>query len=281
MDVNELLGWLTDGLDDAEKAVVTKAVQRDAVKTKAAGLKAEAEFNKIVSERVALQQELEGDQAAGKVGTRAYRKWYEDNGNAAVENDKKIREFDAKHGAGSFAKALAGELPGGGQNTGAGLTEAQIQAMVDARIAAGAKPAVAEADIQRMVDSRIQGAYAPKWSELLEGTGSIVQKHMYAGRKTPIDFKKLSEIASTKNVPLEAAYDEWDKPERERIAKEDTEKEITRRVDEEIQKRGNRTEFPAGADATPGALSVHKDADKFDKNAFARDLASGWNTATQ
>lgn len=277
MEINDLIAMLTEGLDAADAAVVRKSIERDAVKAKASGLKAQSEFDAIISERAKLQEELDGNAAERKVGTREYQKWYEKNAAAAIENDKKIREFDAKHGEGAFAKAISGELPVGAPAaaTGTPLSEAQIQALVDAKIAGGTK--MSETDIQKMVDARINSAYAPKWSELLTDTGTIVQKHMYAKRTTPIDMKKVSEIAQAKNLSIEAAYDEWDKPERDKADKSATEAEIERRVNEEIQKRG-ATQVPAGADATPGALAAHKDSEKFDRSALLesmrKDLAS-------
>lgn len=288
MDVNEFLGWLTDGLDDNEKAVVTKAVQRDVVKAKAAGLKAQSEFDAIITERQKLQAELDGDQAAGKLGTRAYREWYEKNFPSIIANDKAIKDFETKHGTGSFAKAAAGELPTVTPpvTSGVPITEAQIQALIDARVAAGASPKMAEADIQRMVDARIQGAYAPKWSDLLTDTGTIVQKHMYAKRTNLIDFKKVSSLATEKNISIEAAYDEWDKPERDKMDAEARANEIKAAVatertkwDEERKQQNATNMFPGGADATPSALSVHKGAEGFDKNSMIRDLARGWNSA--
>jgi hypothetical protein len=139
-------------------------------------------------------------------------------------------------------------------------------------------------EVQRLVDRGIQERYAPRWSELLEGTGNLVQKHMFAGRKTPIDFKTVSKLAQEKyQGNLEMAYDEWDKPEREKTEVAARESEIKRRVDEELQKRGASANFPAGADLTPGTLSSRTKAEteKFDKTALVRDLAQGWNTNVQ
>ena len=61
----------------------------------------------------------------------------------------------------------------------------------------------------------------------------------------------------------------------------DREKEIQRRVTEEMQKRGASQHFPAGADLTPSALSARTKAEteKFDKTSLVRDLAQSWNSA--
>ena len=81
----------------------------------------------------------------------------------------------------------------------------------------------------------------------------------------------VSEMAQAKNMSIEAAYDEWDKPERDKATAAELEATIERRVNEEIQKRGAAA-VPAGADATPGALSAHKGADTFDRNALLNDM---------
>lgn len=281
MDVNELLGWLTDGLDDTEKAVVTKSVLRDSVKTKAAGLKAETEFNRVMSERLALQQELEGDGTANKSGARAYQQWYEKNSAAILANDKKIQDFDAKWGTGAFAKTAAGELPAA-QPTATTATIEDLQKLVDARFAAAPQVGkMTDEEIQRIVDKRFQEQYAPSTANTVVTAGHLLQKHMFAGRKTPIDFNALAKLANEKHGGnMDNAYDEWDKPERDRLAAASTEAEIQRRVDEEIQKRGAVTNFPAGADASPGSLFA-KPAKDFDRNQLLMDMAKDLSGATQ
>jgi len=77
MDIKELESWLVEGLDDTSKAAVVAALNRDSVKTKAAGLKQQGEYDAIQRQSAALQAELEG--ATDKPGTRAYAKWYNDN----------------------------------------------------------------------------------------------------------------------------------------------------------------------------------------------------------
>jgi hypothetical protein len=129
-------------------------------------------------------------------------------------------------------------------------------------------------DIARLVDERIQGGYADRWSNLLTGMGGVVQKHMFAGRKSPIDMKKLSELAQSNGGDLDRAYDEYDKPEREAAAKIAQDKLVEQRVNDELMKRGAHTGYPAGADMTPGILSRDRDSSKFDRAAMERDLVN-------
>ncbi len=282
MRPEDLIAMLTQGLDPDIAAKVTAQIQSDVVKTKLAGYKAQSEFDAIMTDRQKLQAELDGDAAAGKLSARATREWYEKNSAAVIANDKAIKAFEDKHGTGTFAKLAAGEFtipaaPGTDQT--AALTQEQITAMVDARITAGVKPAVAKEDVARIVNETIQGTYATQWSSLLEGTGNIVQKHMFAKREKPIDFKELSKIAGEKNIPLEAAYDVWDAPERQKVEAAQRSQEIADAVKAERQKwddervKENATKmFPAGADASPGSL--FKTAPKeFDMNQLRADMA--------
>src|SRR6266853_69650 len=263
MDVKELEGWLVEGLDDAQATAVRAALNRPAVQTKAAGLRQQAEYDAIqarANEADQLRQALDAVDAEGNpVGFRAwYKKFYK----KIEENDQAVFSFEKKYGLGSFATyAATGSLPGAAPTP-------------------PTQPTLTATDVQREVDKRIQENYAPRWSSLLTDTGTVVQKHMYAKRTNPIDFKKLGEIAATKNGDLMAAYDEWDKPEREATEKKDRESEIGRRVKEELQKRGGTTMFPAGADSTPSSLHVRTKAelDKFDREAMKRDLAQTFMT---
>ncbi len=282
MRPEDLIAMLTQGLDPDIAAKVTAQIQSDAVKTKLAGYKAQSEFDAIITERQKLQAELDGDAAAGKLSARATKDWYEKNSAAVIANDKAIKAFEDKHGAGTFAKLAAGEfqLPAApGTDQTAALTQEQIKAMVDAQIALGVKPAVAKEDVARIVNETIQTAYAPKWSELIEGNGNVMQKHFFAGRKTPIDFKAVAQIASTKNKTIEEAYDEWDAPERQKVEAATRQAEIDTAVKAERQKwddervKENATKmFPAGADASPGSL-FKAPAKDFDMNQLRADMA--------
>lgn len=287
MEITELLAWLTDGLDDAEKAVVTKSVMRDQVKAKAAGFKAQSEFDSIIAERGRLQQELDGDTANGKLGARATREWYEKNSAAVIANDKAIREFETKHGPGSFAKAAAGELPTTASVPGAVLTAADIDRIIAEKVKPG--QAMSEADLQRAIDKRFQEQYAPSTANTVVTAGHLLQKHMLAGRKNPIDFNALAKMANEQFAGnMEQAYDKWDEPERAKITASERETEIKSAIaaarqkwDDERIKENATKQFPAGADATPGNLSplAHAGGDKFDRSSLMREMVGDWNKA--
>lgn len=248
MDINDLIAMVTEGLPAEEAAKVKAAIERDSVKSKVVTLKAQGEYAALVQKEQELQAALDG--GPNKPGAKAYQEWYEKNFAQVqalqVERDAYVK----KHGP------LEGGTPPNPNPATPPTT-------------------YTEADIQRMVDARIQGTYAPKWSELLTGTGSIVQRHMFAGRKAPIDFKAISDLAPKYGGNLEQAYDEWDKPERDKVQAADTEKEIERRVKDEVAKRSVQQQFPGGADYTPAPLSsrTKADIDKFDPAAMKRDLA--------
>ncbi len=251
MDVNLLKQWALDGITDpAQISAIEAAFARDTFKTKAASLKAENEYAELQTRSQQLQQALEG--GPGKPGAKAYQEWYDKNYTAVQKLQEDNAKYLAKYGT-----------PDGTPPT----PQATPQQM--------AVPT--EADIQRMVDDRIQKGYAPRWASTLKETGAIVQKHMYAKRQKEIDFDALEKLAVDKhNGSLQAAYDEWDAPERIKQQETDKEAEFQRRLKEERQKWGARESFPAGGDFTPGALSSRTKAetDKFDKGALLREMAN-------
>lgn len=256
MDINTLTSWLTEGLTPEQAEIVKAQINKDGNKARLVALKAQDEYGQLETRVNALQSELDG--VDGKPGTKAYKDWYDKNYSAVAKLSEDIKKYDAKYGDGAYNKMMEnGAAPNNPPNT-AGLTEDQVA---------------------RLVDQRIQSGYAPRWSDLLVNTGDLVQRHMFAGRKTPIDFKVVAELAEKKyNGNLNQAYDEWDKPEREKVETAARETEIKRRVDEELQKRGASAQFPTGADMTPSALSqrTKTEVDKFDKTALTRDLAKEW-----
>lgn len=246
MDIQELITWATEGLTEEQAKPVREALSRESVKSKAGGLRAQKELDDLQARETALRGELEGD-GPQKPGAKAYKEWYDKNYAAVVKLQADQAKYVEKYG--SLESPKTSET----QPLGSAMTKEEIERLVDQR-----------------ANAHIQGTYAPQWSSLLTSTGSIVQKHMFAGRKAPIDFTKLSEIASKYNGNLDQAYDEYDKPEREKEAKAAGEKEIERRVSEELQKRGASQHFPG--DTTPGVMSAGRDTKSFDKAALTRSL---------
>lgn len=258
MEINDLITMLTDGLDPTEAAVVRKAIERDAVKAKATTLKQQSEYDALNSRLTAVQQEMEDQGQPGtagyKAGARTFKTWYETNYAKVQKLQDDMAKYQAKYG--TLEAPMA-------QPTAAPATQTRQ---------------LTDSEIQQLVDQRIQTQYSPRWSELLMNTGSLVQRHMLAGRKNPIDFSKVSQMAAEKySGSLDLAYDEWDKPEREKESKAAEDARVDQRVKDELAKRGAAANYPAAADFTPSALSRHTkdEVEKFDPEALKRDLAKG------
>lgn len=274
MDIQELVAILTEGLPPEDSQKIRGAIERENTKAKVAALKTQRDLEALQTQadRVTeLERELDYIDPQGN--PRGYRAWYQRYKDEVFDKDKLVREFETKYGAGSLAKALQGQLPNG----------------QPANSQPAAQPQWTKDDFRRELVSAVQEIYAPMWSNLLTTTNNLTQKHLLAGRKTPIDLKALEEIARSRHQGnLEAAYDEWDKPERDRIAKEavekdkkDREEEIQRRVAEELAKRNVPQFFPQGADLTPSSLTQRsEEATKgFDRSKFQQDLATTFYNA--
>jgi hypothetical protein len=249
MDTSELIAMLTDGLTAEQAAPVIAAIQRDAVKSKVAAVKAEKEYNELVTREAALKTELEGA-GEGKLGTRAYKEWYDKNITAVQKLQEDYAKYEAKYG----------KLDAPTTTTTTTTTPPQ---------------APTKEETERLLDDRFKTQYADRLANALFQSNAIMQKHSLAGRKTMIPFNDLAKTAQDKfQGNMEAAYDEWDKPERDKAAEASTKAEIDRRVAEELQKRQVSTQFPGGADMTPSSLSMRSkaDVDKFDKSAMRNDL---------
>jgi hypothetical protein len=252
MTAKELFEYLTQdaGLDEATAKAVMTAAANEKVGAKATSLVQKKEYDDLEAKAAALELSLNGN--GKKMGAKAYQEWYDKNYSEVVKLQEKAKLYEERYGT--------LESPTTTTTT-------------------TAAPAFKPEDIQRIVNETIQSIYAPKWSELLTGTGNVVQKHMLAGRKNPIDFTKLSEIAATKGGDLNAAYDVYDAPERELAAKASTDAEVERRVKEGIAKAQTANLFPAGADATPssgtaGITRVAADK-KYDRSAVIAAAVTG------
>ncbi len=258
MDINELIQMVTDGLPAEDAARVRSAIERDTVKTRVSTLKQEREYQALVDKQAQLQQELDGAPDKSVVGAKAYKEWYDKNFTIAQKNYELLTKYVTKYGADPDNPAAPAQ-PGSSGPT--------------------------EADIIRIVNEKVLPNYVPATAvaSALSGQMKVIQKHMLAGRKTPIDVDQVQKLAGTKyNGDLEAAYDEWDKPEREKADKASRDSEVDRRVKEELQKRGASAHFPAGADLTPSSLSQRskKDLEGFDRTSLTRDLAQTWMNGT-
>jgi len=293
MDVQVLIDMLTEGLPDDQKAVVTAAIQRDAVKAKAAGIKAQSEYDAIATERARLLAELDGDPAAQRPGSRAYQEWYQKNGAAVVKQAADIKAFEDKYGAGTFEKFAKGEFmpPNSNPDTHtSGLTAADVDRLVAEKLKTSGTP-LTQADIDAAIVKNFQEKRSGQIANVLKTTGRIIQRHMYAGRKSEVDFDALEKIMDERAkagrpVDIETAYAEWDKPEAEKVSKAARDKEVAdliaaerKKWDEEQQTKNANNLFPGGADAEPGALSAHRGADKFDRNALLRDMAKDFTSS--
>lgn len=230
------------GYDEATAAILMKAAENDKVANRVASLKQQSEYDAVQTRAQALERELEGSN--GQPGTKAYAKWYQDN----YAQIQKLAEEKARY------EERYGPLNGQGQPA-----------------ASAAAPALTEDALAKMVDARIQGQYAPRWTDLLKGSGKLIERHMKNKRSQDIDWDKISEIAATKNGDLVAAYDEWDAPEREKQSKADEESRFQSRMQKEREKwqqEQTAKAFPAGADGTPS------DSPLFRKNDTARTDAN-------
>jgi hypothetical protein len=249
MTAKERLNWLIEdaGFDEATAKAI---LANEKLAKKAGALVQQEEYAEL--ERKAAELELSYNGTKDKPGAKAYQDWYAANFNKVKEYETALVQYKERFGDLTAAPPKKDEKP---------------------------PVALSQEDIDRRVNQVIQENYAPRWASLLKDTGTIVQKHLRAGRKTDIDFQKLEEIAAKKGGDLNAAYDEYDAPEREAAAKAATDAEIDRRVKEEVAKRQTASFFPAGADATPSGgispLSRAKSDQKYDRSKVIESAVTG------
>lgn len=241
MTAQELFNYLTldAGLDTETAVALTKAAANPKVAERATSLAQRKDFDSI--QQKATDLETKYNQAA------TYEQWYTTNYDKIVALQTERAAYEAKFG----------KLDGTGGNPNPNPSPA------------GGKQ-YSEEDIQRMVDTRIQTAYGPKWSDLLVDSGEIVLKHVSSGRKTKLDLKSLAKTAAEKhNGNLNAAYDEWDKPEAERISKEATDAEVERRVQEKVAQMRTQSTFLADQPSNGGSAGLTRRPAPVDKTAPA------------
>lgn len=251
MTAQELFTYLTAdaGLDEATtKVIMDQVAKNEKVNGKATSLKQASEYTALETRAAALQK--------AATDAAVYQDWYAKNYAAIEKLQKDALRYQERYGA------LDADGDGGDKN------KKKVDAQLD------------EAAVVTMVNKVIQENYGPRWSDLVTNSGTILEKHIRAGRKAPIDWKKVGELAQAKGGDLTAAYDEWDAPEREAATKLSTEAEIDRRVKEEVAKRQTAQFFPAGAEGatssgTAGITKASSEGKKYDRNAVVQAAITG------
>lgn len=250
MTAQELFTYLTEGagLDEATtKVIMDQVAKNEKVNGKATSLKQASEYEALETRAAALQK--------AATDAAVYQDWYAKNFSAIEKLQKDALRYRERYGA------LDAE---GAPHAG--------------RPAAGAAPQVDAAFVEKTLDELVEKKYGTRWSDLVTNSGAIMEKHIRSGRKANIDWKKLGEIAATKNGDLAAAYDEWDKPEAEAAAKASTEAEIDRRVKEKLAASQTANFFPAGAEgstSSPTGITRQSAEKKYDRSAVVNAAITG------
>lgn len=259
MDVQLLIDTLTEGLPAEQAAVVKAAIEREAVKTKAAGWKQQNEYDAIQQRASELQAALEGSE--GKPGAKTYQEWYQNNYQAISDLQKRAKAYEDKYGSleNPTTNSQQGQAPPVKQYS--------------------------QEDIDKLVDARIQSTYVPAWSKTILAQNKIMQKHLLNKRTAEVDLDALAKMANDKyQGNLEMAYDEWDKPEREKEQKAKQDAEVERRVKERLQQERAKVTFPGqSANEPSGALAsrTKEETKGFDRNALNRELAATYMGASE
>lgn len=262
MTAKELFDYLTNdaGLDEATAQAIAKAAANEKVGAKAASLKQQSEFDALQTRLTALQTEYEGTK--DKLGAKSYVEWYNANFPRIQKLQQDFLRYQERYGA---LDASDPNNPNPNPNP--------------------AKPLSAE-DVARIVAETFQNKIAPTMSGVIVQQNQVLQRHMRAGRKNDLDFDALSKIAAEKHGGnLVAAYEEWDKPEADRMAKEAEDKRVEERVQLELKKRNAQFTFPAGADAAPSTsispLSRASGDRKYNRDAVVSAAITGEYGTTQ
>ena len=242
MKVDEVIASL--GLDEE----TAKLVRAKVTEEKAASLRAQKEFDDIQRRATELESELVGD---GKTGARAHKQWYS-------ENFSKIQKLQA-----DYAKYVERYGALDQSTTTATTTDTKLPNNV-----------VSKDDFDKTMSGLTQ-----QWSSLLANSGTILEKHIRAGRKNEINWQELSKLATEKhNGNLAAAYTEWDAPEADKANKAAEEKRINDEVEKRLKSRQTSTFFPSTEQTPSGISPLSKDrgeAPKYDRNKVIESAVTG------
>lgn len=243
MTVDELIANLE--LDKETADLVRAKVKAE----KVASIKAAKELEDLQRRSQELEAELVGD---GKKGARNYKQWYD-------ENFPKIQKLQSDYA--KYVERYGAIDPNANPNPAN----------------PNPNPASPNAVSKEDFDKTMNG-FTGQWSSLLKGSGKILERHIRSGRTNEIDWDKLSELAATKGGDLIAAYDEWDKPEREKSDRAAREKEINAEVEKRLKARQTDSFFPSTEQVSTGVSPLSKDrgdAPKYDRSKVIESAVTG------
>lgn len=245
MTAKEILEYLVSdaGLSEAEAKQVMELAKNDKINQKALALKQAKEFEELNSRAEALRISLEG--ADGKGGSKAYQKWYEENFPKVQDVLKREARYRERYG-----DLDAPDKPNAADQKTFTLEDV--------------KKVVAEAVLEN------EKTYGPKVVALATNVATITEKHIRAGRKNPIDWKKIDELAATTGGDPLRAYDEWDRPEREANDKALRDKEIEDKVKERLATERSKALFPAAAAESSSSPFARRSGDDGKPPAYDR-----------
>jgi len=185
------------------------------------------EAEQLRKRQAELQAELDGNET--QPGTRAYQKWYNEHYRKIQELQTNFARYQERFGP--LDETGSASNNGTASNNGGQMTKEEIE---------------------QALENRINNVGA-KMTDYLKQTGSILERHIRAGRKRTLEMDKLVQLAVEKHGgSLERAYDEWDQPEALEVSKAQQEAEIKRRVEEELAKRQSAMFVPGSGDGSFG-----------------------------
>lgn len=242
MTYDQLVTFMTEGLDEAQAAPIREALKHEKVQSRAVSLRQQSDLDVIDARARELEESLNKVDAQGNpVG---YKAWYDRHWPAIKAQGERVAAYETKFGP---LEALKTQDP------------------------APPSPGLGRDDVMGVVNDHFSKNFAPNIASVVKALAKITSRHILSGRKTEVDFDAVEDIMSKRGLKAEEAYAEWDRPEREKDAKIAADKEVDRRVTEELQKRGGALHMPDQSTG-PGALSARGDASKFDRAAMEHDL---------
>jgi len=251
MDAEQLFNHLIAdaGLDDVTRNQLLALAKNDKIAAKAATFANRSELEQIETQKKTLE--------ASYAKASNYEKWYGENYPLIEKLQRERALYEERYGALDAAGGTGGN---GGNGAAAGMTQADIDKLLTERL------------------EKLTG----HMSNTLIAVQKVTERHVRRGRKDELDWAKLQELATSKTGGnIEAAYEEWDTPNKEAEAKLATDKEIERRVNEELAKRATQFSFPAGADgggsSSPSPLTRSRGTDKptYNRDAVIAAAISG------